>query len=137
MNSGALKTSLLLLLLPLIVGAVKVENFWKVKEDNLVRIHGSWEWVESYAGVTNYRIYPENGQKRILEAIKSRVMVFNEEGRILTSGEILNDTVALVMNDGVQLRNTYEVRNDSLFIRESGRLNSGAHPVLSVYVRMK
>lgn len=137
MKTGVLKTSLLLLLLPLIVGAVKVEHFWKVKEDNLVHIHGSWELVESFAGVTNYRIYPENGQKRILEAIKSRVMVFNEEGRILTSGEILNDTVTLVMNDGVQLRNTYEVRNDSLFIRESGRLNSGTHPVLSVYVRMK
>ncbi|MFV0590072.1 MAG: hypothetical protein ACK5M7_01690 [Draconibacterium sp.] len=60
MNSGILKTSVLFLLLPLFVGVVKVGNFRKDKKDNALSIHGSWEWVGSFAGITNYRIYSGN-----------------------------------------------------------------------------
>jgi len=126
----------LFLLLPLFIGVVKVENLRKIKKNDSLNIHGNWELVGSFAGVTKYRIYPENERKRFLEAIKNTVMVFTEDGRILSSGKILEDTLTFITKDNIELQKTYEVRNDSLFLKESPSSNPGATPVLSVYVRM-
>lgn len=136
MNSGKLKTSVLLLLLPIFIGVMEVEDFGKTKKDNLQGINGSWEWVGSFSGVTRYRVYPEKGKKRFFEAIKNNVLVFAEDGRILTSGEISKDTVTFRMKDDVELQKTYEIRNDSLFLEELTSSKASANPVLSVYVRM-
>lgn len=72
-----------------------------------------------------------------MEVIKNTVLVFAEDGRILTSGEIVKDTVTFHTADNAELQNTYEIRNDSLFLKESIKSGSRPNPVLSVFVRKK
>lgn len=135
MKSGRLKSSVLLVLIPLVAGAVSLESLWEKGNDDLAEIHGSWEWVGSFAGVTRYRVYPEKGRKRFLEAVKNRVLVYNEDGRILAVGAFANDTVTFQINDNFQLENIYQIRNDSLFIQKLGNTGSDTSSALSIYVR--
>ncbi|MCK3684673.1 hypothetical protein [Maribellus sp. YY47] len=137
MKIRRLKSSVIFVLIPLIAGAVSIENFWGNNNDNLDDINGRWEWVGSFAGVPRYQVFPEKGKKRFLEAIKDNVLVFDEDGRIISSGAVSDNIVTFQEKDDVRLQREYAIRNDSLFFEEYTGPGAGASPIVSIYVRKR